>query len=387
MTGLYEPREDSFLLSGMVKRFCRGKVLDMGTGTGVHAQTALKSGKATEITAVDVNPECRESVKKISSGIRFVCSDLFKKLPLKKFDTIIFNPPYLPQDKGISDPTIYGGRKGHELIERFLEGCNPYLAEKGIILLLFSSLTGKDKIDELIESNGLESEELCRKFLPFFEKLYVYRIRKSELLKELESKDVSDVKRFAEGRRGIIFTGKLGNKKVAIKVKRPDSRAIGRIGNEARWLERLNKRGIGPELILQGNDYFVYRFVEGRFIMDFIKGCRSRKSITGILRDALRQCRFMDEMKVTKGEMMRPLKHVIVTAGNEVVFIDFERCRASEKPKNVTQFCQFLAGRGVEELLRGKRPCINGKLMLKRAAVYKKDLGTGSYEKIEALIG
>ena len=34
MTGLYEPREDSFLLSGVVKRFCRGKVLDMGTGTG-----------------------------------------------------------------------------------------------------------------------------------------------------------------------------------------------------------------------------------------------------------------------------------------------------------------------------------------------------------------
>ena len=387
MTGLYEPREDSFLLSGVVKRFCRGKVLDMGTGTGIQTQAALKSGKATEITAIDINPECRESVKKIGGGIKFVYSDLFKKLPLKKFDTIIFNPPYLPQDKGISDPTIYGGKKGYELIERFLEGCSPYLAEKGIILLLFSSLTGKDKIDELIESNGLESEELCRKFLPFFEKLYVYRIRKSELLKELESKDVSDVKRFAKGRRGIIFTGKLGNKKVAIKVKRPDSRAIGRIGNEARWLERLNKRGVGPELILQGNDYFVYRFVEGRFIMDFIRGCRSRKSITGILRDALRQCRLMDEMKVTKGEMMRPLKHVIVTAGNEVVFIDFERCRASEKPKNVTQFCQFLAGRGVEELLRGKRPCINGKLMLKRAAVYKKDLGTGSYERIEALIG
>ena len=386
MTGLYEPREDSFLLSGVVKRFCRGKVLDMGTGTGIQTQAALKSGKATESTAVDVNPECRESVKKISGSIRFVCSDLFKKLPLKKFDTIIFNPPYLPQDKGISDPTIYGGRKGHELIERFLEGCNPYLAENGIILLLFSSLTGKDKIDELIESNGLESEELCRKFLPFFEKLYVYRIRKSELLKELESKGTSDVKRFAKGRRGIIFTGKLGNKKVAIKVKRPDSQAIGRIGNEAAWLKRLNGRGIGPELIFQGKEYFVYRFVDGEFIRDFINGCRSRIVIIKVLKDALRQCRLMDEMKVTKEEMLRPWKHLIVNSRNRAIFIDFERCRASEKPKNVTQFCQFLAGRSVGEVLRGKGIQINGKLMLKRAASYKKDPGRGNYEKIEALI-
>ena len=80
------------------------------------------------------------------------------------------------------------------LLNVFLKVVTPYLAEKGIILLLFSSLTGKDKIDELIESNGLESEELCRKFLPFFEKLYVYRIRKSELAERTGiKKDVSDV--------------------------------------------------------------------------------------------------------------------------------------------------------------------------------------------------
>ena len=94
----------------------------------------------------------------------------------------------------------------------------------------------------------------------------------------------------------------------------------------------------------------------------------------------------MDEMKVTKGEMMRPLKHVIVTAGNEVVFIDFERCRASEKPKNVTQFCQFLAGSGARKLLKEKGINLNGKLIFETAAAYKKDQTDINYEKIEALI-
>ena len=386
MTDLYEPREDSFLLSGAVRRFCRGKVLDVGTGTGIQAQSALESGRATEITAVDLNLECRNSVKKLSSRIRFIRSNLFGSLPAQKFDTIIFNPPYLPQDKGISDPTIYGGRKGYELVERFLHGCSRYLAEDGIILLLFSSLTGKDKIDSIIGENCLESRELCRKSLPFFERLYVYGIRKSGLLKELESKGTGRIKRFSKGRRGIIFTGKLGRKKVAIKAKRPDSRAKGRIENEIRWLKALNKRGIGPELLFHGRDYFVYRFIEGEFIMDFIKGCRSRKTILKVLKDALAQCRTMDWMKVTKEEMLRPWKHLIVTAGNRAEFIDFERCRASEKPKNVTQFCQFLTGGSVQELLKGKGISVNRKLILERAAAYKKDQNAVSYGKIEALI-
>ena len=386
MTGLYEPREDSQLLSDAVRRFCNGKVLDVGTGTGMQAQVALETGRATGITAVDVNPACGESVKKINGRIKFIRSDLFAGLPAQKFDTIIFNPPYLPQDRGISDPTIYGGKKGHELIERFLDGSSPYLEENGIILLLFSNLTGKDKIDRIIENNGLESEEASRKSFPFFETLYVYGIRKSELLKELESKGIGSVKRFSKGRRGIIFTGNFRNKKVAIKAERPDSPAKGRIRNEIRWLKALNGRGIGPELILHGEDYFVYRFIEGRFIMDFIKGCRNRKAILGVLKDALLQCRVMDGMKVTKEEMLRPWKHVIVTPGKKVAFIDFERCRPSEKPKNVTQFCQFLAGSSLREILKGEGIDVNGNLILKRAAAYKADPSTVKYKEIEILI-
>jgi len=65
---------------------------------------------------------------------------------------------------------------------------------------------------------------------------------------------------------------------------------------------------------------------------------------------------------VNKFEMHHPTKHILIKAGKPsrktVVMIDFERCRWTEKPKNVTQFVQFLlryepyAGKQVDNLLR-----------------------------------
>ena len=42
---IYEPAEDSHLLAEAVKKFAHGRVLDMGTGSGIQAITAAKSRK------------------------------------------------------------------------------------------------------------------------------------------------------------------------------------------------------------------------------------------------------------------------------------------------------------------------------------------------------
>ena len=67
-------------------------------------------------------------------------SNLFKNLD-EKFDTIIFNPPYLPSDPKLKDLTLDGGKKGYELIQKFLKQAKKHLEKKGIILLLFSPFT------------------------------------------------------------------------------------------------------------------------------------------------------------------------------------------------------------------------------------------------------
>ncbi|MBI4149183.1 methyltransferase [Candidatus Woesearchaeota archaeon] len=174
---MYEPREDSFLLCAAVERRAHGSVLDMGTGSGILAETARCMPRVISVTAVDIDPECVRFVHERYPQIAAVQSDLFSSVA-GTFDTIIFNPPYLPQDPEIVDRAIYGGKQGHELIERFLKEARHFLAPKGAILLLFSSLTGKQRVERAITESGLAGTQISSQKL-HFEELYVYHIQQA----------------------------------------------------------------------------------------------------------------------------------------------------------------------------------------------------------------
>ncbi|MBI4017097.1 MAG: methyltransferase, partial [Candidatus Aenigmarchaeota archaeon] len=157
MTIVYEPREDSYLLTYQVRKHARGNVLDIGTGTGIQAKEAASKNNVFHVAAVDINPEAIAFAKKnsqVNHKIEFFIGDLFaplKKCKVKKFDTIIFNPPYLPEDHGTRDAALIGGKHGWEVLEKALNQANDYLAQNGRILIVFSSLTNKDKVDEIIK--------------------------------------------------------------------------------------------------------------------------------------------------------------------------------------------------------------------------------------------
>jgi len=65
---IYQPREDSYLLEKYVKKFAFGKVLDVGTGSGIQAVSALRNNKTKDVLGVDVNKYavkyCNDVVKK-----------------------------------------------------------------------------------------------------------------------------------------------------------------------------------------------------------------------------------------------------------------------------------------------------------------------------------
>ena len=180
---IYEPREDSFLSQKYVNKYSKGIVLDMGTGTGILAEEAAKSKKVVKVFGVDVNDDaiiyCIRHQK--SKKIVYAMSDLFRLFKLDrrymgmKFDMIIFNPPYLPDDSRVKDVALDGGNQGYELICKFLHECKKFLKPKGKILLLFSSLTGKEKLDKFLLENYWKFKELEEKSM-FFEKLYVYLV-------------------------------------------------------------------------------------------------------------------------------------------------------------------------------------------------------------------
>ena len=179
---IYEPAEDSLLLKEQIRQYAKGKklVLDMGTGTGVQAAEAAEY--AQKVIAVDVNPEAVEYCKKLikKDNLEFRQSDLFSAIQKdEKFDLIIFNPPYLPLDKDEPEDSqlaTTGGKKGYEVIERFISKAKDYMAEDGEILLLFSSLTKTDDVNRILSENGFTFDEIARQKL-FFEDIIVYLVK------------------------------------------------------------------------------------------------------------------------------------------------------------------------------------------------------------------
>lgn len=150
---IYEPREDSYMLKNYVEglKLEGEKVLEIGTGSGIVAKAMHENG--ADVTASDINSE---ALKSLPEGIERIESNLFENIN-GEFDLIVFNPPYLPGDTEEESmegsETWFGGRKGVEVTEVFLNQCSMFLRPEGQVLVVLSSLA---EIDELVEDFGLE---------------------------------------------------------------------------------------------------------------------------------------------------------------------------------------------------------------------------------------
>ena len=182
---LYLPREDSFLLQSCIPKNLKGKtVLDIGTGSGIQAITAAKAGAS--VTAADVNPHAldvaRGNALNNEVNIQFIKSDLFSSVK-GKYDLIINNPPYLPEDEfdAIVGPSrMYsGGKSGRKFIEKFISQVSKYLKPKGKILMVISSLTGEAEVLGLFQDYGFRPKVVARQKIPW-ESLLVIEASRSD---------------------------------------------------------------------------------------------------------------------------------------------------------------------------------------------------------------
>ena len=174
---MYPPKEDSFFLSETLHNFFKHKninnkrFLDMGSGSGIQAETLAKFTEKRNIICADIDKEAIKHLK--SKGFNAINSDLFEKVK-GKFDFIVFNPPYLPEHKYDKQPDTSGGKLGDETILRFLKQARQHLVQHGRIFLLFSSLTPRKRINNYLAEN-CKFRKLAEKKL-FFEKLEILLI-------------------------------------------------------------------------------------------------------------------------------------------------------------------------------------------------------------------
>lgn len=179
---VYEPAEDSFLLAdAAVMEAAQGmRILEIGTGSGFVSAVLLANLKDIYLLATEINPQAARCAK--ANRVEVIHTDLFKGIksekPEKRFDLILFNPPYLPTSKDEKVPgwlnyAFDGGISGRETLNRFLDQVKDYLKPEGQILVLISSITGLKAVREKMEELGFRVDIVERKKVSFEELMVV----------------------------------------------------------------------------------------------------------------------------------------------------------------------------------------------------------------------
>lgn len=116
------------------------EVLDMGTGSGVCAVAAARY--AGHVVAVDINPaavRCARINALLSARedrIEVRAGDLFSSLAGRRFDVVLFNPPFI-RAAALDDADR--AWRSVDVAERFAAGLGSHLTPTGFALLLLST--------------------------------------------------------------------------------------------------------------------------------------------------------------------------------------------------------------------------------------------------------
>ncbi|MDQ2588039.1 MULTISPECIES: HemK2/MTQ2 family protein methyltransferase [Saccharothrix] len=174
--GVYRPQDDTWL---MVEALADagvppgGRALDVCTGTGALAVAAARAG-AREVTAVD---RCRRAVlaARVNGAVRGIrvearhgdFGDLVGEDP---YDLITANPPYVPST-GVPDSgperAWDAGRRGRAVLDRLCAVMPLLLADKGVGLIVHSTLCDSDTTLHQLRGGGLKASVVARRTIPF----------------------------------------------------------------------------------------------------------------------------------------------------------------------------------------------------------------------------
>ena len=184
--------------------------------------------------------------------------------------------------------------------------------------------------------------------------------------------DIQNLQIIGKGWRGIVYRGNYKGLDLAFKVPR-EEKYVKSIQKEAQILKELNKYGIGGKLEIIGEDFIGYRFIEGKPLIKII----NKNNAKDLLYQLFKIARKMDKIGISKDEMHRPYKNVIVDSTGKVHLIDFEKAVFSKKPHNITQLLHFV-------ITSGKKffDDIDKDTVIKLAKEYRKKPDEENFQKI-----
>ena len=131
----------------------KGRILDLGTGSGAIALSLGSELPEADITATDLSEAAlqiaAENADRLPHGekIRFLYGDLFGPVANERFDLVVSNPPYVARRDAQSLPpelahepemALFAGEDGLDVIRRLVAGAGSHLSPGGWLLIELS---------------------------------------------------------------------------------------------------------------------------------------------------------------------------------------------------------------------------------------------------------
>ena len=125
-------------------------VLELCTGSGCLAIMLADAFPNAEVDAVDLSTDALAVAKRnvedyqLEKRVHLIQSDLYEKVPAKKYDLIVSNPPYVNSTAMASLPAEYrhephmalaGGKDGMDLVRRIVKEAKHRLTAKGMLIV------------------------------------------------------------------------------------------------------------------------------------------------------------------------------------------------------------------------------------------------------------
>jgi release factor glutamine methyltransferase len=183
---MYAPSDDTFLLADCIEHYNGMRALEIGVGSGLLLNILEKNFAYVAGSDIDLQAlqHCRHHTPQ--ENLLLVCCDAGSAFGRNKFDLIVSNPPYLPDDdlddnnsnnsnNKTQDPTIYGGHKGIETTIHFINSALPLLAGDGKMLIVLSSFADSSALDRVVAEKNMHKKVVKEKRL-FYETLSIVEL-------------------------------------------------------------------------------------------------------------------------------------------------------------------------------------------------------------------
>ena len=190
-----------------------------------------------------------------------------------------------------------------------------------------------------------------------------------------------------KGYVGIVVLGKIGRKKVAVKIRRNDSPRKN-LKKEAELLKITNRSNVGPKLVGFSKNFLVMEYLEGKKIRDWVTNLKKKGSsqqLKFVIKKILEDCYSLDRIGLDHGELSNMSKHVIV--GNKITIIDFESSSTDRKVSNVTSATQALCiGSGISKIIGCVYKIPKKQKMISVLRRYKREGTRDSFESLLSVL-